>query len=113
MKYSEDLIVELIKLIRIFEQRTITFKFYLDEHYDEFESLLNKIIQVSQPILKRETITRKKRGDSRVLCIETNIIYSDCKTAHLETGINRAGIWSCLTGSAKSAGGYTWRFVVP
>ena len=46
-----------------------------------------------------------------IICIETGVVYRNAKEAARQTNILRSGIANCLSGFAKSAGGYHWQYV--
>ena len=50
------------------------------------------------------------RNDIKIICLETNIVYSSCAEAGRQTNINKAHIAECVRGekSRVSAGGYHW-----
>lgn len=45
----------------------------------------------------------------KVICVDTNVIYSSIKEATLETNISNIG--ACCRGKIKHAGGYHWKYV--
>lgn len=50
----------------------------------------------------------KSKCFSRILCVETGIIYKSCADAGRSIGIHPYGINSVLNGRQKTAGGYHW-----
>ena len=50
------------------------------------------------------------RNDIKIICLETNIVYSSCAEAGRQTNINKAHIAECVRGekSRVSTGGYHW-----
>ena len=50
------------------------------------------------------------RNDIKIICLETNIVYSSCAEANRQTNINKVHIAECVRGekSRVSAGGYHW-----
>lgn len=53
----------------------------------------------------------QKRHFKSIKCIETGIIYSSCKEASEQTGINRGSINHAISGLYKRAGGFSWKRV--
>jgi hypothetical protein len=49
-----------------------------------------------------------KKRSTKVICVETGIVYDSCKHASDLTGISRSGISNCLTGKRNRAGKYHW-----
>lgn len=56
-------------------------------------------------------IKKQKRKATKVLCIETNIIYQNAKDAERKTGIDSTSIGRVCNGKRKSAGKYTWKWI--
>lgn len=48
--------------------------------------------------------------DDMVICLETKKVYDDNKSASVDTGANASSIKRNCNGSAKSAGGFTWKY---
>ena len=50
------------------------------------------------------------RNDIKIICLETNIVYSSCAEASRQTNINKVHIAECVRGEKfrVSAGGYHW-----
>jgi hypothetical protein len=47
----------------------------------------------------------------RVLCVETNKIYSSTMEVHKQLGFSQGNISQCCNCKRKTCGGYTWRYV--
>lgn len=58
----------------------------------------------------RQNIKDAHQG-KKILCVETNVIYSSFLEASKQTGISNANICQCCKGKRKTAGGYVWRYV--
>ena len=73
-------------------------------------ALIWKYLEEYNP--KEEVIIKKqKRKASKVLCIETNIIYNTAKEAERETRVDSTSIGRVCNNKRKSAGGFTWKWV--
>jgi group I intron endonuclease len=55
-------------------------------------------------------IKKQKRSKTKVLCIETNIIYDSAKEAERQTGISSTSIGRVCNGKRKTAGNFTWKW---
>ena len=59
-----------------------------------------------------KTHKREPHDEKKVLCVETNTVYSSIEAAAKELSIVRSSISECASGKRKSAGGYHWQFVL-
>lgn len=65
----------------------------------------------SENIKHSHKIDGRKEISKPVKCIEINKEFSSIINASREIGINRCSISHALNGRAKTAGGYTWKFI--
>ena len=54
--------------------------------------------------------TRNEKLSKRVICVETEIIYSSIREAAKAVDIVPSNISNCLAGRRKTAGGYHWKY---
>lgn len=47
----------------------------------------------------------------KVMCVETEVVYSTIKEAATVTGANYGSVSQCCKGKLKTAGGYTWKLI--
>ena len=65
-------------------------------------------------ILSEEQVMRMRKNSpfkTKVMCIETGIIYESAMEAYRQTGIRQCNINHCCNGKRKHAGGYSWKYV--
>lgn len=56
-------------------------------------------------------IQKQKRKATKVLCLETNIIYNTAKEAERLTGVDSTSIGRVCNNKRKTAGGFTWKWI--
>lgn len=54
---------------------------------------------------------RQQKKCRRILCVETNTIYSSIAEIERQTGISHSCIIACCKGKHQTAGGFHWRYV--
>lgn len=61
-----------------------------------------------------EIIPKLKKCNKQfpIRCVETGIVYSSVKDAHIKTNISTSSLSQCLSGKTKSSGGFHWEYVV-
>ena len=67
--------------------------------------------KISEETKRKMSIAKKGRpapNRKAVLCIETNQVYQSVSEAAVQHNLCRSSISNCLTGRAKTAGGYRW-----
>lgn len=58
-----------------------------------------------------ENIRWTRPHHSKILCVETGIIYEDAKAAALSIGKSASAVNQCLYGKMKRCGGFHWEYV--
>lgn len=71
----------------------------------------NKGRTLSKETRNKMSDAHKGIGSKRILCIETNILYSSISEASKCTNINRQNIGKVCNGKLQTAGGYHWTFL--
>lgn len=55
------------------------------------------------------SIRTAKKGQIKVVCVETGVVYNSAKEASEKTGISRASISMCITNQIESVKGFHWK----
>ena len=78
-------------------------------YYDEYQELINNFVSIEDYISECLRIKYSKKN-TKVICLETGIIYKSITNASKLTNICRGDISRCCLHQIKTANGYHWQY---